>query len=69
MNTKIKALTFNNSWIFTTLPPGKKAIGCKWIYKTKFHAYGTIKSHKARLVSKGFSQIEVIDFFNTFSCC
>lgn len=36
MATKIKALESNNIWTITTLPPGKKAIGCKWVYKTKF---------------------------------
>uniref|UniRef100_A0A2D4LYR6 Reverse transcriptase Ty1/copia-type domain-containing protein n=2 Tax=Micrurus spixii TaxID=129469 RepID=A0A2D4LYR6_9SAUR len=37
------------------LPPGKNAIGCKWIYKLKTGVDGKI-SYKARLVAQGFDQ-------------
>lgn len=36
MQANIDALKLNNTWILTELPPGKIAIGCKWVYKCKF---------------------------------
>jgi hypothetical protein len=38
------------------LPAGKYAVGCRWIFKIKFNADGTIERHKAWLVAQGFSQ-------------
>ncbi len=48
----------NNTWMLSDLPPGKKPIGCKWVYKVKYKADGTPDKYKARLVSKQFSQRE-----------
>lgn len=67
MQAEILALETNNTWLLTDLPPGKKPIGCKWVYKCKFKADGTLERYKARLVAKGFTQKEGIDYFDTFS--
>lgn len=67
INTKIQSLTDNKTWLFTSLPPHKKAIGYNWIYKTKFHVDGTIERHKARLLAQEFTQVEGIDFFDISS--
>jgi len=40
----------------TTLPKGKYAIGCRWVYKVKYKADGTVENYKARLVAKGYTQ-------------
>ncbi|CAN0511063.1 unnamed protein product, partial [Discosporangium mesarthrocarpum] len=40
----------------TELPPDRKAIGAKWIYKWKTDEMGIVTRAKARLVAKGFSQ-------------
>lgn len=42
-------------------------MGCKWIFKLKKNANGSIQCHKARLVAKGFHQSPCNDFFETFS--
>jgi len=47
--------------------PGKKTIGCKWIYKIKYHFDRTVECHKARVVSKRFTQLEGLDFLDTFA--
>lgn len=43
MATEIIALELNNTWIVTSLPFGKQPIGCKWIYKIKYKADGSIE--------------------------
>lgn len=56
MNNELNALELNETWTVTTLPPGKTAIGCKWLFKTKFNPDGSIDKHKARLVILGHRQ-------------
>jgi len=67
MNREIQALENNKTWYLTNLPNGKKPIGCKWVFKTKYNSDGSIERHKPRLVAKGYSQQEGIDYFDTFS--
>ncbi|CAL1371426.1 unnamed protein product [Linum trigynum] len=67
MEEELNALLESQTWDLVTLPPGKRAIGCKWVYKTKLKPDGAVERYKARLVAKGFTQIYGIDFLDTFS--
>lgn len=67
MRTEIHALEANHTWLLTSLPAGKKPIGCKWVFKTKLHADGSIERYKARLVAKGYTQVEGLDYHDTFA--
>ena len=55
------------TWSVCSLPPDKKPIGCKWLYKTKYHADGTEERKKGRLVGKGYTQEEGVDYQENFS--
>lgn len=49
------------------MPPNKKPIGCKWVYKVKLKADGSLEHCKACLVAKGFNQKYGIDYQEAFS--
>ncbi|GJZ07010.1 putative RNA-directed DNA polymerase [Tanacetum coccineum] len=67
MNNEMEALNRNQTWEITDLPKGRRPIGCKWIYKIKYKSNGEIERYKARLIPKGFSQREGINYDETFS--
>jgi len=67
MEQELQALHVNNTWEIVSLPPGKRLIACKCVYKAKLKADGSLEKLKARLVVKGFTQKHGIDHNETFS--
>jgi len=49
------------------LPEGENTIALKWVFRTKYHADRSIQKHVARLVVKGYSQQQSIDYEETFT--
>jgi len=45
----------------------RKAIGCKWLFTTKYKADGSLERHKAGLVALGNRQTYGIDNQETFA--
>ncbi|KAF5470112.1 hypothetical protein F2P56_010652 [Juglans regia] len=67
MTSELRALEENSTWTLESLPNGKKPIGCKWVFKTKIQADGTVKRYKAQQVAKAYTQVEGIDYHETFA--
>jgi hypothetical protein len=67
MNEEYRSLMTNDTWDFVPLPKGRKLVRCKWVYRTKYASDGSVERHKAWLIAKGFSQVEGIDYNESFS--
>jgi len=67
MQVELLALEKSGTWDIVNLPSHAKPIGCRWIYKVKPHVNGSIERYKALLVAKGYTQIDGLDYFDTFS--
>ena len=67
MDKEIHALEKTSTWVLTSLPDVKRHIHCKWVYKVKLNPDGSVERYKARLVEKGYTQREGLDFLETFS--
>ena len=67
MQEEYNALLRNRTWDLVPLPAGRQAIGCKWVFRIKENADGSINRFKARLVGKSFHQVHGFDFHETFS--
>eukprot|EP00253_Pinus_taeda_P010861 PITA_10861 len=57
----------NNVWEVVPRPEGKSIVTSRWLYKIKHVADGSIEKFKARFVARGFSQIEGVDYDETFA--
>jgi Reverse transcriptase (RNA-dependent DNA polymerase) len=67
MHAEMTALVNMGTWSVVELPPGRQPIGTKWIFKTKLNSAGEVSRYKARLVVQGFTQVEGVDYFDTYA--
>ena len=57
----------NKVWTFIDLPIDRWAIEIKWIIKRKTGADSSVTIYKARIVAKGFRQVQGVDYDEIFS--
>jgi hypothetical protein len=67
MDCKIDALETAGTWTTVPRPTDKNVVGCKWVFRLKCKADGSIEKYKAWLVVRGFMQIHGVDYFDTYS--
>ncbi|KAE8180888.1 hypothetical protein CF336_g9117, partial [Tilletia laevis] len=67
MDDEHKSLIEMGTWELCHPPPGRKLIGCRWVYKVKTDPEGRAIRKKSRLVAQGFTQVEGIDYDETFA--
>ncbi|XP_073262717.1 uncharacterized protein [Populus alba] len=67
MCDEIKALRSNHTWSLVPFHPSMNVVGSRWVYRIKRRIDGSIERYKARLVARGFTQQEGIDYSETFS--
>ena len=67
MDNEIKSLNITEVWDLVELPNDKKAVGSKWVYRTKRSTNVTVKRHKAHLVAQGYLQQYGQDYDEIFS--
>lgn len=67
MQCEIDAIEKNKTWVLTDLPPGRKAISLKWVYKVKKNTKDEVVKYKARIVARGFVQKQGVNFDEVFA--
>jgi hypothetical protein len=56
----------NKVWELVPIPK-QNVIDTKWVFRNKQDEFGVVKKNKARLVGKGYTQVEGFDFGETYA--
>nr|KAJ0216892.1 hypothetical protein LSAT_V11C300128750 [Lactuca sativa] len=67
MQEELNEFKRHDVWTLVPRPSGKSITGTRWVYRNKVDKDGIITRNKARLVAQGFTQIESIDYGETFA--
>ncbi|KAE8186284.1 hypothetical protein CF335_g7486, partial [Tilletia laevis] len=67
MDEEYASLIEMGTWELCHPPAGRKLIGCRWVYKVKTDPEGRAIRKKSRLVAQGYTQVEGIDYDETFA--
>ena len=67
MHEELNNFTRNKVWTLKERTKGARVIRTKWVFRNKQDDQGVVVGNKARLVTKGFSQVEGLDFGETFA--
>ncbi|KAL1211062.1 Retrovirus-related Pol polyprotein from transposon TNT 1-94 [Cardamine amara subsp. amara] len=67
MQEELEQFERSDVWDLVPRPQDANVVGTKWIFKNKTDGSGTVIRNKARLVAQGYSQVEGVDFDETFA--
>jgi hypothetical protein len=67
MHEELHQFTRNDVWTLVPHLAEQNIISTTWIFKNKTDEHGTVVRNKARLVAQGYTQIEGVDFDETFA--
>ncbi|CAL8163300.1 unnamed protein product [Prunus armeniaca] len=67
MQEELNQFNRNDVWYLVPRPKDSNVIGIKWIFQNKTDEKGKIMRNKAKLVAQGYTQIEGLDFDETFA--
>ena len=67
MKSEIGSMYKNKVWTLVDLPDDRQAIENKWIFKRQTDVDSSVTIYKARIVAKGFRQVQGVDNDETFS--
>jgi len=67
MKEELSQIEKNHTWELVPRPANKNVIGAKWVFRNKLDDTGKVTRNKARLVCKGYAQVEGIDYSETFA--
>jgi hypothetical protein len=65
MQEELNNFTRNEVWHLFPLP-NQNIVGTKWVFRNKQDEHGVVIRNKDRLVAKGYSQVEGLDFSETY---
>ena len=67
MHEELHQFVWNDVWELVPRPKGVNVIGTKWIFKNKSDEHGTVTRNKSGLITQGYTQVEGVDFDETFA--
>ena len=67
IESELKSLADTRTWEVVERPRSVNVVGCKWVFKIQWNAAGEIDKYKAQLVTKGYSQVQGINYNDTYA--
>jgi hypothetical protein len=66
MQEELNNFTRNEVWLLVPCP-NQNIVGTKWVFCNKQDEHGVVTRNKAKLIAKGYSQVKVLDFDETYA--
>ena len=67
MHEELNNFTRKQVWELVERPKGHNVIRTKWVFRNKQDQDGIVVRNKARLVAQGYTQVEGLDFGETYA--
>jgi hypothetical protein len=67
MKAELESIAQNKTWEILDFPKDHRAIGLKWVFQVKKDPAGNVVKYKARLLAKGYAQIQGVDYDEVFA--